>query len=504
MDSLEQQFGRGGRFGVLLGALLILAAAAGAGYYLLRPDYQVLFAGLTPQDTAAMTGELDKQKIPYALADGDDGAMIMVDRPDVYKTRIKLMGKDIPLHGAVGFELFNNSDFGMTEFAQKVNYQRALQGELIRTILSITTVRDARVLLVLPEQGLLKQNVNKPKASVTLTMKPDQKLRPEQVTGIQRLVSSAVPGIGAEDVTIVDQSGVALTRAPGEGDAADNNTARLELKRDTETYLAKKAETVLDQLLGAGQALASVDVTLDMDRVQSNTDEVLGAPAKPGAAPTGVVVREHETKPELSEPMLVGHSTTAPAVASGPGNSQRDTEYAVSHRVEQVVSQPGSIRRLQVAIVVKKPLTLAQQEQLSKTVAASVGAAPDRGDTIVVQGLDAALSPIAAPAAVAAIPAEPAHSSVEPSPAASASWPLDSIARIVGVAAVGLVLLVLAALFLRRSATPVVPAVPVLTDAERRVALEQVRVWMRNGQAEPGRAGVVQGLAAPRSAGGAA
>ena len=248
MDSLEQQFGRGGRFGVLLGALLILGVAIAAGFYLLRPDYQVLFAGLTPQDTASMTAELDKQKIPYALADGDDGAMIMVDRPDVYKTRIKLMGKDIPLHGAVGFELFNNSDFGMTEFAQKVNYQRALQGELIRTILSITTVRDARVLLVLPEQGLLKQNVNKPKASVTLTMKPEQKLRPEQVTGIQRLVSSAVPGIGVEDVTIVDQSGVALTRAPGEGDAADNNTARLELKRDTETYLAKKAETVLDQL----------------------------------------------------------------------------------------------------------------------------------------------------------------------------------------------------------------------------------------------------------------
>jgi flagellar M-ring protein FliF len=164
-----------------------------------------------------------------------------------------------------------------------------------------------------------------------------------------------------------------------------------------------------------------------------------------------------------------------------------------------VVSQPGSIRRLQVAIVVKKPLTPAQQEQLSKTVAASVGAAPDRGDTVVVQGLDAALSPIAAPAVPAAAPAPPA---AEPSPAAgsSVSWPLDSVARLVGVAVVGLVLLVLAGLFLRRGAQP---AVPVLSDAERQVALEQVRVWMRNGPAEPGRVGVVQGLAAPRSAGGA-
>ncbi len=499
MDSLELQFGRGGRFAVLAGGLLILAVAAVAGFYLLRPDYQVLFAGLTPQDTAAMTAELDKQKIAYTLADGDDGAMILVDRPDVYRTRIKLMGKDIPLHGAVGFELFNNSDFGMTEFAQKVNYQRALQGELIRTILSITAVRDARVLLVLPEQGLLKQSVNKPKASVTLTMKPDQKLRPEQVTGIQRLVSSAVPGIGAEDVTIVDQNGIALTRTPGEGEApADNSAARLELKRDTEAYLAKKAEAVLEQLLGPGQALASVDVTLDMNRVQSNTDEVLGAPAKPGAAPTGVVVREHETKPELSEPMLVGHTGTAP-VANGPGNSQRDTEYAVSHRVEQVVSQPGSIRRLQVAIVVKKPLTATQQDQLSKTVAASVGAAADRGDTIVVQGLDTALSPPAAPAKEVVVPAAPLPAPVAEAAPPSTLWPLDGVARTAGLLIGGLVLLVLAWLFLRRPAPPPQAAL-VLNDAQRQIALDQVRIWMRNGQAEPA---VARGLAAPRPAGGA-
>lgn len=114
------------RTGLVAGAVCIAAAVALFGYWTLRTDYQVLFSDLTPQDSAAMVAELDRLKVPYQL--GDQGTSILVDRNQVYKTRIKLMGKDLPLHGAVGLELFNNSDFGMTEFAQKINYQRALQG----------------------------------------------------------------------------------------------------------------------------------------------------------------------------------------------------------------------------------------------------------------------------------------------------------------------------------------------------------------------------------------
>ena len=507
MDSLEQQFGRSGTFAVLAGALVIIAATAIFGYYLLRPDYQVLFADLTPQDMAAMTAELDRQKLPYILSDaGGEGATIMVDRAEVYKTRLKLMGKDIPLHGAVGFELFNNSDFGMTEFAQKVNYQRALQGELIRTILSITAVRDARVLLVLPEQGLLKQAVNKPKASVTLTLKPDQRLRPEQVAGIQRLVASAVPGILTEDVTIVDQSGLALTRVPGDPTEVENTTARLELKRDTETYLARKADTVLAEILGPGQALASVDVTLDMDRVQSNTDEVLGAPSKAGAAPTGVVLREHETKPEMAEPLST-HVGAAPATAS-TASSQHDVEYAISHRVEQVVSQPGSIRRLQVAVVVKKPLTQAQQDQLRKTIAASVGVSAERGDTVVLQSLEATAA--GTPPAVAAVPPAPGtEPAVVPAPAVApaasgALWPIDPVAAAASVLVMGLLLLLIAGLVLRRGprAAGNAVAASALTEAQRQIALEQVQNWMKGGPAAAASTGRAAPGYAPATLGG--
>jgi flagellar M-ring protein FliF len=487
-DYLEQNFGRRGRMGVLVGAGAILVIAAGAGYFLLQPDYQVLFSDLGQQDMAALTAELDRQKIPYQLSQtGDGSGVILVEGSEVYRTRLKLMGKEIPLHGAVGFELFDTSDFGMTEFAQKVNYQRALQGELTRTILSLASIRDARVILVLPEQGLLKPATSKPKASVAVTMKPDQTLRTEQIAGIQRLVASAVAGIAPEDVTVIDQNGVALTRPGGEADAMP---AHLDMKRDMEAYLTHKAGQVLDQILGPGQAIASVDVTLDMDRVQSNTDEVLGAPNKQAGAPTGVVLRERETTPELSEP-LSPHTGAAAYTPMSGGTSQREVEYAVTHHVEQIASQPGAIRRVQLAIVVKKPLSAAQQDQLRKTVAASVGAVPERGDTVVLQSLDE----VAAPAAAAPWTAPDAMAAPDHAAAAGPAgrrftfaelWPIDS--PTIGMAVFGgsAVLLILAIVTPRpsRRRRPLDLPVAQLTDAQRALALQQVRAWMVAGPRE--------------------
>lgn len=391
-DFLGQQLGTAARRGLIVGTALIVMLLVAASVWLLRTDYQVLFAGLSPQDTAAMTSELERLKVPYVLGDeseapGSNRTTILVDRKDVYKTRIKLMGKDIPLHGAVGFELFNNSDMGMTEFAQKINYQRALQGELTRTILALDEIQDARVLLALPEQGLFKQASSKPKASVTLTLKQGRVLRGEQVTGVQRLVSAAVPGILTQDVTIVDQSGVALTRAASDGPAemdAGSGSARLDLKRDTEAYLSRKAILVLERALGEGQGTASVDVTLNMDRVQTNTDELVGAPPKPGGSPTGVVTRERDTTRELGAP-LGGAGASSAGGPLGGSNNQHEVEYAVGHRIEQVISQPGSVRRIQVAVVVRNALSPEQQEQLRKMVAAAVGASLERGDAVVVQ-----------------------------------------------------------------------------------------------------------------------
>jgi flagellar M-ring protein FliF len=480
----------------------------GLGYWALKSDDQVLFSDLSPQDAAAVTAELERQKVPYTVAEqGAGGATsILVDRRDVYKTRMKVMGKEIPLHGAVGFEIFNNSDFGMTEFAQRINYQRALQGELTRTILSLEEIRDARVLLALPEQGLFKQARSKATASVTLTLRQGRSLSPVQVAGMQRLVAAAVPGIAAADVTIIDQSGVALTRLGGEGEA-DASSVHLDLKRETEQYLTRKASEVLDRTLGPGQALASVDVTLDMDRAQTTTEDVVAPPGASGHAQTGVVVRERETLRETNPP-LGGHNSTETAGGVAGGSSQREVEYAVGRRVANVISQPGSIRRIQVVAVVRRSLDAAQQEQLRRTVAASVGAVFDRGDAVVVQSMEAVTAPaLAAPGALAAAVTpggvegrrEAEASTEAPAPRLGSRGALD---RALG-SAKAVVLLLAAALLVfaawawsssrRRArvgaAGPHAVAAP-LSEEDRDAALVQVRAWMRTGETKRAPGGV--------------
>lgn len=463
--TLWEQAGRGARAGLIAGALAIVAVTVALAWLTFKPDWQVLFADLAPQDAAAMAQELEKQKLPYQL--GADGTSILVERDQVYRTRMKLMGKDLPLRGAVGFELFNNSDFGMTEFAQKINYQRALQGELTRTILSLAQIRDARVLLVLPEQGLFKQATARAKASITVALKPGQSLRPEQVTGIQRLVSSSVPGIATQDVTILDQNGVALSRNSGleEGEAG---SGRLDLKKETENYLARKAGEVLERAFGPGEAMASVDVVLSADRAQVTTEDLVVPPGR-GQAATGVVVRERETVRDAA-PL-----DAKPEGAARSGSSQRETEYAVGRRVEQVVSQPGSIRRIQAVAVVRRALDPAQQEQVRRLLAAAVGASFDRGDTVVVHTMETVVPPAAVP--TPGLDAAPSSEAPATVPAAARQAKGDVEPWAAGGFVV-LLVLVAAALLLRARRRRPVAAPPALTDAQRQLALARVQSWL--------------------------
>ncbi|WP_005034704.1 flagellar basal-body MS-ring/collar protein FliF [Holophaga foetida] len=482
-EGLGARFGDRGRLGLSLGTVFIVVLLVAGSYWILRPEYQVLFGDLSPQDAAAMTAELERQKMPYTLSDQGGGrTSILMEKAEVYKTRIKLMGKEIPLHGAVGFELFNNSDFGMTEFAQKINYQRALQGELTRTILSLSEIRDARVLLALPEQGLFKQASSKPKASVTLTLKDGMHLRGEQVGGIQRLVAAAVPGIQAQDVTLVDQNGVALTRvSDSESEAGWAGGTRLDLKKETENYLSRKAGVVLERALGPGQALASVDVSLDMDRVQTSTEEIIGAPSRTGEVPSGIVVRERETNREGEVPLRPGGGNEGKSPLLG-GSRQSETEYAVGKRVEQVVTQPGAVRRIQVAVVVHRALSAEQQDRLRAMVLASVGGSSDRGDEVVLQTLDglggAAESQRPVPGIVQ-VPEGKAESAGFPVPQTDRSpkgWML---------LAAGAALAVLAALgwAMRPGKAPLPDT---LSDAQREAALAQIKAWMGGSGFEGG------------------
>jgi flagellar M-ring protein FliF len=368
---------RGAKWGFTVGVVLIVLATVSLGYWAVRAEPAVLFARMSPQDAAAMTKELEQMKVPYSL--DEEGTSILVDRSIVHSTRLKLMGRDLPLQGAVGFELFNNSDFGMTEFAQKVNYQRALQGELTRTILSIAEVETARVHLAFPEDGLFKRENSRTKASITLRLRSGRPLQREQVRGIQRLVAAAVPAIEPDDVTLVDDRGVALTQDAAPGAGAPTSSARVDLKRDIEQYLVNKANGMLDKAFGPGEVMASVDVTLDMKMVKVTSEEAT-APAVPaGEAAVGLVLKERETVREGGK-SLAGSDSSAVT-------TQREVDYQLGRRVEQIVSAPGSITRLQAVAVTRRPLSPAQQEQLRQLLGGAVGASVERGDAVTVHSL---------------------------------------------------------------------------------------------------------------------
>jgi flagellar M-ring protein FliF len=288
-------------------------------------------------------------------------------------------------------------------------------------------------------------------------------LRAEQVLGIQRLVAAAVPGLAAHEVTIVDIQGVSLSR-PAEGEAESVvASTRLDLKRETETYLARKAGAVLDQALGPGQALASVDVSLNMDQVRVTMEDVIPAGDGKGAAATGVLVRERESARD--------NATADPRgdTRSLRGSSmQRDLEYQAGRRVEQVVSQPGAIRHLQVVAVVRDKLEAETQEHLGRVLAAAVGAVPERGDVVVVHSLQARPPQVAAPVVLTENgPAVPRAASME----AHWAWTAGAL----------LALLAVACLLVMRPARARAPAA--LSEGQRRATLQRLQNWMQ--AAEP-------------------
>jgi flagellar M-ring protein FliF len=184
---------------------LITLLAAVVWLFWLRTPYETLFRSLRPVDAATIVAELDRQKIPYRLTDG--GSTILVPADKVDGTRLAVMSEDLPLKGTVGFELFNKSDMGLTDFAQKINYQRALQGELARTIMSLDGVEAARVHLSLGEDRVFRDDQVPPKASVTIRMRHGGNLSANAATGIQRLVAAAVPQLEVANVVILDEGG---------------------------------------------------------------------------------------------------------------------------------------------------------------------------------------------------------------------------------------------------------------------------------------------------------
>lgn len=232
------------------GAFISIVLLLALGYALfLRPDYAVLAENLRPAEAAALVAELDKRATPYRLEKG--GTTLLVPAADVDATRVAVAGADLVHSGQVGLELFNKSDMGLTNFAQKINYQRALQGELVRTLQQMTGVQQARVHLAMPERALFRGDRAVPRAAVSIMMRPGHSLTPDRVMGVQRLVAASVPDLPENQVVVLDGDGnVVSATGPSEnaGDAA-LRTPESEEQRAVQLYFQARARRILEARL---------------------------------------------------------------------------------------------------------------------------------------------------------------------------------------------------------------------------------------------------------------
>lgn len=329
-------------------------------WWVFSPDYAVLFNQLDEQDANKVMSQLEQDNISYQLR--HDGKDILIDKNLVAKTRLKIMGSGMSLSGNVGFELFDKSDFGMTDFSQKINYQRALQGELERTISSIDEIRQARVHLVIPEKHLFDNEENKPKASVTLQLK--HALTSKQIYGIQQLVAASVAHLNLTNVIIVDQNGTTLS--PKEHDADANH---LTAQKTIEHYLADKVMQILQKIFNKDQVMVKINVAINYDEVQREL-------VKPQAQ--GRVTHEKE----------ITHST-GDKKGKTPGNHDltKEKTYEFGHEKELFKRANGTIERLSVSIVLPQNTDAKTISQIQRLIKSTVGFDEKRGDSISVEAL---------------------------------------------------------------------------------------------------------------------
>jgi flagellar M-ring protein FliF len=293
---------------LLVGVCVVLAL----GYYwFLRADYTVLYTGLRPADASAIVTQLDAKGLSHRLRDG--GTTILVPADQVDTGRLAIAGSEVGAKGAVGFELFNKSDMGLTDFAQKINYQRALQGELARTIMTMDAIETARVHLAIPERSLFRTNRSEPKAAVEVVAKLGQTLSAERVAGIQQLIASSVPDLALGDVVVIDGEGRIVSVAPP---SPANVTPEIEEQTAAQNYYSARAKAAL---AAAMPGLQTEVHTLILPR--GDTSGVAGEAAVP-PAPAAAGTRNFHLRITVATATTIGvedQAVAQTAIASATG-----------------------------------------------------------------------------------------------------------------------------------------------------------------------------------------
>lgn len=425
----------GKKLGLMIAVAAIIAVMVGLVLWSQKPEYRVLFSNFSDRDGGAIMSSLQAANIPYQFAEG--GGAILVPADKVHEVRLKLAAEGLPKGGNVGFELMENQKLGVSQFLEQVNFQRALEGELARSIESLAAVQGARVHLALPKASVFVRDQQKPTASVLLNLQSGRMLDQQQVSAIVHLVASSVPELSPKNVTVVDEAGNLLS---DNGKLSGRNTldpAQIKYVQDLQQNIARRVESIISPIVGAENVRAEATVDVDFSTTQQAAEIY-----KPNQVANSATIRSQQISesrdgagknasgvpgaltnqpaPAATAPLTAPALATTPppaTAAAAPGNpgnaantstadadekstpTQRDvtTNYEVDKTLRYVQQPMGGLKRVSVAVVVNykrtvgkddkvtiTPLTAVEKTQITDLVKQAMGYNADRGDTLNV------------------------------------------------------------------------------------------------------------------------
>ena len=389
---------------ILIGstAALVGAAVLALAFWKRTGDYRPLYKSLSPEDAGGIVAKLKEKNTPYRVS--DDGATIMVPQEKVAEARLEMAAAGLPKSGRIGFELFDQTKFGATDFMEHVNYRRALEGELERTMMTMSEVEQARVHLTFAKDSVYTENRLPAKASVVLKLRSP--LAEQAISAIRYMVSSAVEGLAPESVSVVDMRGNLLGR-PKEKTASDieePSEAALEYRRNIEKDLLNKVNTTLEPLLGAERFRSSVSTECDFS--SGELSEETFDPARQAVASDQ---RSKETTNAGLAAGVPGTQSNLPRATPRPGTNTQvtretsNTTYQTTHAIRKTRTPQGAVKRISIAVLLDQsahwegrgptlrrvvtPPSRETIDRITQVVSAAVGIVPERGDRVVVDSL---------------------------------------------------------------------------------------------------------------------
>ncbi|WP_301102930.1 flagellar basal-body MS-ring/collar protein FliF [Propionivibrio sp.] len=416
---------------LMISIAAVVALIVASSTWLKQADYRVLFSNISERDGGAIIASLEQLNIPYRF--NESGGAILIPGGRVHEVRLRLATQGLPKGGGVGFELMENQKFGISQFAEQVNYQRGLEGELSRTIQSIGAVQTARVHLAIPKPSVFVREELKPSASVLINLYPGRLLDPSQIAGIQNLVAASVPNLAVSGVTLIDQSGALLSQLKSKLMEVGLDPSQIRYVQEIEASAIKRVDDILSPIVGQGNV--RVQIAADVDFSQS---EQTAETHRPNTTPPDISIRSQQssesasaTPSALGIPGALSNQPPVPATApltlpavpgagtvAAPGqplpgqlnaagvqapiasvaqpiNTRKDStvNYEVDKTIRHTKQSVGTIKRLSAAVVINhrkdakglnKPLSDVELKQINELVKEAMGFNKERGDTVSV------------------------------------------------------------------------------------------------------------------------